>query len=962
MDRTDHVVSAMTELDRHLAERDWRQEPYVYAFWIEGRSGNGKSVLLLQLMRQLVIERSERVIWLDDASEHLLPLLETWAQRPPDVSGLCYVFVDDFYAPSKRALVDFQKIARLTRQHERVDWPILVTCGAPEQRHEWKASGDDEAFRTATWLLPTANPNEQNRLCQWFRERTGEEPKTASAFRKPEGLMISMMFEMREGEMWEFGHRFRQRLDDLGLLDALALPLALNRLYILAPGGWLDERQSDALRRLNQDQDFSMFTLSGRTGQFIRVTHPHLSDAIYRAIRERDDSIVRARDLHRAFARSLATDLATARLILYRVGQNHERLAEVDANELVRGMTEAWMQHPSSTKPFTAFDAASVWTNWTIWNARNPLIAELLGQDPLQRARETLGKIHPHWGALWGRLWDCFRGHQGLISDAEMWLASDEGKQSREWSVVWEKIFEHKRSEHQTLISLATSGADWLRNNEFLPDWNFVLRPIAATLPQHCPWDSSLRLLERFPGNRNWAYVFQIVAANLGRLDRQRWESALRLGSEWIQLAESRETPEWSYVWGKLVELRAGLPKESAERLLSIGYEWLAGREDRDEWSHIWRKLVELGGELPKESADRLLPMGYGWLAGREDRDEWSHIWRKLVELGGELPKESSERLLPIGCGWLAGREDRGEWSYVWQKLVELRGELPKESAGLLLPIGYGWLAGREDRDEWAHVWRKLVEVRGELPKESSERLLPIGCGWLAGREDRDEWAHVWRELVELRGELPEESAERLLPVGYGWLAGREDRDEWSFIWQELEAYGFKPPEGEFLEVLAWRWLQRPDNAGRGEWDKIWEACFEKGYRNPEFLAVGWQWVLDHAQLPQTIGLAGSLLIAGKNGDWSLPSDLIDWVRTWLAANNRSRSWTFGWGPLWAIDPSQETAALAVSWLASGPPIGSVRWVVHQIVDSRQPQITEILREWAGAHPASPQAAAIRRA
>src|SRR5882724_10907745 len=679
MERPDQLVAALKELDRHILERDWRQEPYIYAFWIEGTSGNGKSVLLLQLMRQLVADRFEQVIWLDDASEQLLPLLEAWAENPRDGLGACYVFVDDFYAPSKRSGVEFQKIARLTRQHERADWPILVTCGPPEQRQEWKASGDAEAFRTSGWTLPLSKKAEQEQLRRWFWKRTGEEPKTSSAFREGESLMISMMFEMREGKMLEFGRRFRQRLEDLGLVDALVLQLALNRLYILAPGYWLDEAQSDALRRLNREKDFSMFTLGSRTGQFIRVSHPHLSNAIYTAVRERDDAIVRARDLHRAFSRSLETDSGTAKLILHRVAEGHERLCDVDGEELARGMAGTWVEHRWSVDNLPRLDLASVWTNWTIWNARQALIADVLGEQPLRVARECLGKNHPYWAAIWIQLWNCFPGDNGLLSDAETWLSSAEERTSLPWSGVWEIVFEYRKSNRQNLAQLAEWGADWLRNNEFLPDWNFVLRSIASALPERCPWQSCFHLLDELPGNRNWAYVFETIADNRARFDRPRVESVFRAGSAWLQLAESQETSEWSFVWQKLVEVRAELPKESGKDLLTLGYSWLAGREDRDGWAFVWQKLVEVRAELPKESGKELLPLGYSWLAGREDRDRWSFVWQELVELRAELPKESAKDLLQIGYTWLAGRDDRDRWSFVWQELVELRAELAKE-------------------------------------------------------------------------------------------------------------------------------------------------------------------------------------------------------------------------------------------------------------------------------------------
>jgi len=46
MDRPNQVAAALAELDRHAAERDWRQEPYIYAFWIEGRSGKREECTL----------------------------------------------------------------------------------------------------------------------------------------------------------------------------------------------------------------------------------------------------------------------------------------------------------------------------------------------------------------------------------------------------------------------------------------------------------------------------------------------------------------------------------------------------------------------------------------------------------------------------------------------------------------------------------------------------------------------------------------------------------------------------------------------------------------------------------------------------------------------------------------------------------------------------------------------------
>lgn len=823
LDRPQHVVGALAELDRLVNERDWRMESGVYALWIEGRSGNGKSVLLLELMRQLVLDRGATVVWLDDASEQLLPLLEAWTATGPDASDPCYVFVDDFYSPNKRAEIGFPEIARLMRQHDRADWPVLVTCGAPEQRQEWKASGNDEAFRASQFLLPPVQPDERDRLSSWFRDRTGEEAKAGTAFEEDQGLMISMMFELREGEMREFGRRFRSRLEDEGLTDALTVVLALNRLYIWAPGEWLDESQSDALRRLNGDHDFSILTLKGRPGEYVRITHPHLSNAIYQAVRERDDEIVQARDLQRAFLKSLESDANVAQLILYRIAHNNERLSTLDQEELARGMTQAWLDVVKRGALPAQIDLATAWTNWAVWTARQPNVGELLADNPLERAREAVHAEHRYWSTLWRRLWSCNPGYAGLVSDGERWLASHQTEGDRQWSFIWEILFRYKSETNQDVNALITNAIDWLRANDYEPDWNFVLRPIAAAAPEQAPWSSALRLLDEFPQNRNWAYVFQIVTSRADRFEPERRTAALRAGWEWVRDSRSIDTPEWSYVWRRLVELRSDLPAGiESSALLRLGYELLGRREERAEWTYVWERLVELRSELPADiEPSALLSFGYEWLGGKEERAEWSYVWQILIELRGDLPTEiASTALLSLGYEWLAGNEERAEWTHVWERLVALRGDLPSEiESGALLRVGYEWLRGREERAEWNYVWQKLVELLSDLPTDiQSNSLLSLGYEWLAGREERAEWDPIWE--ASFRGGYRDAA---FLAAGSDWILEHSALPQTNGLAEHLlsaasERSGWSAPR----ELIDWvrDWLN--SNRNHGSWSWLW--------------------------------------------------------------------------------------------------------------------------------------------
>ena len=625
--------------------------------------------------------------------------------------------------------------------------------------------------------------------------------------------------------------------------------------------------------------------------------------------------------------------------------------------------------------------------------------SDTLGDQPLERAREALPADHPYWGVLWARLWNCKPGHTGLVADAETWLASDLGRQSRHWSFVWEKLFRYKKGRRLEIGNLEESATSWLRDNEYEPDWNYVFRPLAATAPSRVPWGSALRLIDEYAKNRNWAYVFEIVADRAQAFDAERHHNTLKVGWQWLCTPETQDTAEWRHVWEKLVDVRGELPPEiERAALLGQGHAWLEGREDAAEWTHVWQKLVDMRGELPPEiERAALLGQGHAWLEGREDAAEWNYVWQKLVDMRGELPPEIERAaLLGQGHAWLEGREDAAEWNYVWQKLVDVRDELPEIERAALLGQGHAWLEGREDAAEWNYVWQKLVDVRDELPEIERAALLGQGHARLEGREDTAEWNYVWKKLVDVRDELPAEiDFGRLIALGHGWLLGREASDEWTlvwekllshdldqgwqwlrqvenmsheswtFVWQALEKRRFEPSAGEpNLKELAWQWLQRPENVERGEWDKIWETCFKNRYREPAFLTAGSDWVLSNGTLPQACGLAICLLGVAKERavDWAPPGNLIEWARNWQTANHENPSWSYLWGFLWAIDRSVDTARLVPPWLTSGPPEKRAGWAIYKLARSGDPEVVAELRAWLDAHATSPLAPIIRKA
>jgi hypothetical protein len=200
MRRDEHLGAALGSLDQVLDRRLAAVDPRVHTLWVTGRSGGGKSVLLLHLMRELVIEREARVIWLKDSSSSLIPLLESWRgsrerergraypratgsqETPYRDSEPIFVFVDDFYSPDKRSRIPLPELRTLVRHDDQeTHWPVLVTCGPPEQHSALTRDHGDCGLKVNPWTLPPATREEGENLKTWFTRRTGRTPKTGDA-------------------------------------------------------------------------------------------------------------------------------------------------------------------------------------------------------------------------------------------------------------------------------------------------------------------------------------------------------------------------------------------------------------------------------------------------------------------------------------------------------------------------------------------------------------------------------------------------------------------------------------------------------------------------------------------------------------------------------------------------------------------------------------------------------------
>ncbi|WP_199103892.1 hypothetical protein, partial [Aquitalea sp. ASV11] len=578
---------------KDLSQRDLRSEARV--FWLSGRSGVGKSVLLLQAVERLV-DDGWRVLWLKGQAELLEPALKVIADAPaewrPD-----FIAIDDLYDRDARSRLDLGRLGEFIDERGHQAWPMILTCGPAEFAESFREAATYRGFDLHLETIETIAADEAEEIEAWYRQRTGKGSQRGPAFsqasQEDNGLFVSLAVELAHGNLEAFAQRFGNRVRLInGLDEVLRLPLALNRLYLRSPYHWLTDKDREKLATLNSEGDFSLLE-AGAEGQIVRLTHPHLADALYRALRKPANAEAFTNDLVAVFRRALderETGLVSQLLRVFSAFDEElasERLRIVDRTRLARECARIWVSEHARL----ALDAdglADAATSWACWSTTMPCIAEVLGNNLLRKALACLSAADKAWSGCWSRLADRYPKHGDLFVWAAEHLANPKKISHPNWSLDWEYCLQHDPCRHSAWHDM---GLGWLQDHFRRPDWHFVWKRLLAD--QDTPdWKND-----------------PVLILGLRRLH-----------------AES-DGPDWAFVFEDLYALVAPRSHQAGE-LAILARAWLAGREDRAEWSHVWRALLAQREALPEGlTFGDLLRLGAQWLAGREDRAEWAHVW-----------------------------------------------------------------------------------------------------------------------------------------------------------------------------------------------------------------------------------------------------------------------------------------------------------------------------------------------
>ena len=932
MRRESAVLRVRAELEHFINVGSQPVVPRVELFWVHGRSGAGKSVLLLQLLEDLV-RSGRRVVWLGGNVEQIEPLLRACASLD-DALRPEFVLVDDLYDPDARDRLNLALLGRFIEERGTTSWPTLVTCGPPEFVEAFRDASRHRGFEVHDWLLEPVGDVEAESLARWFQRRTGRHVARGTAFaqaRGNNGLLLSMAFEAEHGDLHQFAARFRARVEGmdagssgkgLGLADQLLLPLALGRLYLGAPYGWLSRAARERLEALNRDGDFAVFDPGlGPPRRYLLLTHPHLSDAIYRALRRPATPLAYANDLGDAFARALAegdSPLAMRLLRLFAADVREEivrqRLGDVDEDALVETSLKAWQTHPLPVNDGEL--TADILVSWAIWARANQKITAALGDDLLGRAVAALDHATERWVEFWQRLWRRYPTSPALVEWAARSLSEPARMAHTQWSFVWETILA-ARTGGLDIEAWAALGERWLTTYEAARDWHFVWRRLIpaddrpASPHELRAVELGLLRLEAAPDRAEWAFVLQDLLALPKALPPSVSTRDL-LDRAWRWLVGREGRPEWTYVWQALLNRPTLLPAGVTESaVVELGWRWLTGREDRSEWAFAWQKVLVRSTALPEGVTEAaVVERGWRWLAGREERPGWTRAWETLLARPARLPAGVTEAaVVELGWRWLAGREERSEWAFVWQAVLQRWTLLPDDvTEAAVAELGWRWLGGREERPGWTRAWETMLARPARLAAGVTEAaVVELGWRWLAGREERSGWAFVWQDVLERSALLPEGVPDAaVVELGWRWLAGRDEREDWPHLWERVLWRPALLPAGvteAAVVELGWRWLTGRED--RSEWAFVWQKVLQRstllppGVTELAVVELGWRWLTGHedrsewAFVWQDVLERSTLLPAGLT-----ESSVIDRGFRWLVAHRGSDEAPVLWSSL----------------------------------------------------------------
>ncbi|SCK44255.1 hypothetical protein H181DRAFT_03901 [Streptomyces sp. WMMB 714] len=942
-------------------------------FWIGGRSGVGKSVLLLQLLSRLHADGVARILWLANNPQSMAGSIE-WARQAAETAQesdrVWVIAIDDPYLVGSSAEATahwreaLDRIEDLRQEGEGDRVPLIVCCGPTEQAARLEDDFPDDVALTQS-IVDNESRADYEQLRSWFTQRTGDTPPPVD-----EGnlLLVQLFFEWFHGQsLSSFALRFRERLNVMDpsgrIVDAVTRLLTLNRLYTGYPVSAFEEllnpAQRDALETLQKEEHLESRGIGAR--QDIWVAHPHLSNIIYEtwfpahsSRRQRIDhlrQVIADCDEYGVDTSSRMSPLwALSRVVKDRTG---ELSARVDSGDLSELLEKTYARIADGDVPMRLSDLP-VWIEFSslrpdrTWSPHPVETAiEFLDDAPTTATglRLTCHKLLQHASMRAGVGDAVIR----LLETATHW---------REWVPV--ALDALSRLEDPRLDTIVESWVEsWTesRQGDMATPANAVGELLERALQR--PTASGRlatvagSLLPRAPCSLHWGDVAI-------ELHRRHPDAHLPQVMSWLRTYAKRS--EAVYLLNEL--LTSGNGGGVRDEVVRLAVQWSASYHRRPPANFVLEPLLKM---LP--SNVEVARWAKSWLkVGMGDQ---GHVIQLLVRQHGEIA---------LGVEWLRTTSmSHPSWTFVFTDAFDAdAGDRDLVLQGLI------WLEEQFDHSGWPIVWEPLWEAG-----HHAHWLTSLALSWLAEHPEHGSWSHVWEYLWRAGKHRRE-----LTVQGLAWLEPRIDDPGWTFVWKPLWETGTGGDQQvaidtDLLAVLALQWISgHLDGYYRRQiWDALWN-------QNPSTQKAVLNWVKkvpeqavrEHfcsliflcggsSREIRAMGVEPLALVESGRAGWA-----SGWMRLWREGYDREKMRTVGlsclrdvpdsaglsrylkwaevWRALWVGSHTPqvrgELSDLALRWLTAAPLMKQWKDVFHELrtEGAKDDQLHELaMRRLAGLEP-----------
>jgi hypothetical protein len=735
-------------------------------FWIAGRSGEGKSVLLLQLLANyLISEESVPVLQLA-SGENLPKLLDELRSLTIGVSPLIVAVDHLFYLSDSYKWEEAIRDVYETRQIPEV---AIVTSGPTGQLDQWKPR---RLFKINDFKVPKLDSTERLAFRKWFAERTKSTPKITGRD-DDNRLLVEFMFELVRGEdLSDFARRFRMHLSNLGAFEAIRTVVAINALDMDAPWELLGE-SSEAVESLCAHEQLHL-EKTGNSPQTrgVRLAHPQLTWDFF--LNWADLNLT---SLSRFWARQLAPALlAFERRTGEEVSrflsnvQNTGRLSDEDPQPLQRDkayrrelLEELYQLHLTNHDGRPSAQSLARWLEMAL---KIPQV--VLDPDPVSFAFDALSNesiasmLH---GSVAGWVW--------LIAESR---SGPQAQQLRDRAEAFFRKYSHNRGVGQALVRVMRQSIDqklaeqatmqWLENNQNNSEAYCVIAQLLATNLQL----SRVKYLATGWLDKNGKHpqANQVIAALLAADKKD--DQIKQLAIKWLT-----ENEKHSHVHDVIKALAAASPKDP-EVKRRIGH-WLKKNEKYRHTQEVIKSLLAANRNDPG-----IKQLATDWLTRNREHPQAHEVLSPLL-----AANRNDADIRQFATRWLEQNESRPNAYHVMKSLLAANPEDARQ-------IATRWLTRNPEHPQAQEVIKPLVAAN---PNDADVRKLAID--WLGQNEDHPQAHEVIRTLVRAN---PEDDLVKQRAVEW-FVRNQRSRQAHEMIRMLLTTY---PKDGQ-VKHLATKWL-----------------------------------------------------------------------------------------------------------------------------------------------------------